>query len=189
MVCLCSYAYIQITEEVSKSLVAMKEILYGTNEKEPQTEAVAQLAQELYNSGLLSTLIADLRLIDFEVRLKAFSNMKCGECPHIWITQKKFCSQTRSQQHRNLHSSQVMAGVWVQHAGGRTWCINSTAQITWFCFQHISTGDCPFYKKLSNLILSLSHATNVINTPTDSAALLDSFGHYQMILPGGVCPL
>ncbi|KAM7399705.1 hypothetical protein PAMP_018953 [Pampus punctatissimus] len=55
------------TEEVSKSLVAMKEILYGTNEKEPQTEAVAQLAQELYNSGLLSTLIADLQLIDFEL--------------------------------------------------------------------------------------------------------------------------
>lgn len=64
-VCVC----IQATEEVSKSLVAMKEILYGTNEKEPQTEAVAQLAQELYNSGLLSTLIADLQLIDFEVRL------------------------------------------------------------------------------------------------------------------------
>ncbi|XDB47494.1 hypothetical protein AB1E18_001092 [Capra hircus] len=54
------------TEEVSKNLVAMKEILYGTNEKEPQTEAVAQLAQELYNSGLLSTLVADLQLIDFE---------------------------------------------------------------------------------------------------------------------------
>lgn len=63
--CVC---VIQATEEVSKSLVAMKEILYGTNEKEPQTEAVAQLAQELYNSGLLSTLIADLQLIDFEVR-------------------------------------------------------------------------------------------------------------------------
>ncbi|XP_043925975.1 calcium-binding protein 39 [Protopterus annectens] len=57
------------TEEVSKNLVAMKEILYGTNEKEPQTEAVAQLAQELYNSGLLSTLIADLQLIDFEKKL------------------------------------------------------------------------------------------------------------------------
>uniref|UniRef100_A0A673LHY6 Calcium binding protein 39 n=1 Tax=Sinocyclocheilus rhinocerous TaxID=307959 RepID=A0A673LHY6_9TELE len=55
------------SEEVSKSLLAMKEILYGTNEKEPQTEAVAQLAQELYNSGLLSTLVADLQLIDFEV--------------------------------------------------------------------------------------------------------------------------
>ncbi|XP_028650215.1 calcium-binding protein 39 isoform X1 [Erpetoichthys calabaricus] len=59
-------AVLSATEEVSKNLVAMKEILYGTNEKEPQTEAVAQLAQELYNSGLLSTLIADLQLIDFE---------------------------------------------------------------------------------------------------------------------------
>lgn len=59
----------QASEEVSKSLLAMKEILYGTNEKEPQTEAVAQLAQELYNSGLLSTLVADLQLIDFEVLL------------------------------------------------------------------------------------------------------------------------
>lgn len=67
---------IQATEEVSKSLVAMKEILYGTNEKEPQTEAVAQLAQELYNSGLLSTLIADLQLIDFEVRLGSFIGVR-----------------------------------------------------------------------------------------------------------------
>lgn len=67
-VCVYYLYLIQATEEVSKSLVAMKEILYGTNEKEPQTEAVAQLAQELYNSGLLSTLIADLQLIDFEVK-------------------------------------------------------------------------------------------------------------------------
>ncbi|CAK6442876.1 unnamed protein product [Pipistrellus nathusii] len=54
------------SEEVSKSLQAMKEILCGTNDKEPPTEAVAQLAQELYNSGLLVTLVADLQLIDFE---------------------------------------------------------------------------------------------------------------------------
>ena len=74
MVCLSAFmfVFIQAAEEVSKSLVAMKEILYGTNEKEPQTEAVAQLAQELYNSGLLITLIADLQLIDFEVRLLCF---------------------------------------------------------------------------------------------------------------------
>ncbi|XP_040269344.1 calcium-binding protein 39-like, partial [Bufo bufo] len=54
------------SEEVSKNLVAMKEILYGKNEKEPRMEAVAQLAQELYSSGLLGTLVADLQLIDFE---------------------------------------------------------------------------------------------------------------------------
>nr|XP_021142494.1 calcium-binding protein 39-like isoform X3 [Columba livia] len=44
----------------------MKEILCGTADKEPPTEVVAQLAQELYNSGLLVTLIANLQLIDFE---------------------------------------------------------------------------------------------------------------------------
>ncbi|NWY01814.1 CB39L protein, partial [Nothoprocta ornata] len=54
------------SEEVSKSLQAMKEILCGTTDKEPPTELVAQLAQELYNSGLLVTLIANLQLIDFE---------------------------------------------------------------------------------------------------------------------------
>lgn len=45
----------------------MKEILYGSNDKEPHTETVAQLAQELYNSGLLITLVENLQLIDFEV--------------------------------------------------------------------------------------------------------------------------
>ncbi|XP_072259700.1 calcium-binding protein 39-like [Pyxicephalus adspersus] len=54
------------SEEVSKSLQATKEILCGTGDKEPQTETVAQLAQELYNSGLLVTLITNLHLIDFE---------------------------------------------------------------------------------------------------------------------------
>ncbi|XP_048458776.1 calcium-binding protein 39-like [Rhincodon typus] len=54
------------SEEVSKCLLTMKEILCGTNDKEPQTETVAQLAQELYNSGLLISLIAHLQLIDFE---------------------------------------------------------------------------------------------------------------------------
>ncbi|MGH0125043.1 UNVERIFIED_CONTAM: hypothetical protein FKN15_043952 [Acipenser sinensis] len=56
----------EASEEVSKCLVAMKEILYGTNEKDPQTETVAQLAQELYNSGLLLSLVNDLQVIDFE---------------------------------------------------------------------------------------------------------------------------
>lgn len=45
----------------------MKEILYGSNDKEPHTETVAQLAQELYNSGLLIALVENLQVIDFEV--------------------------------------------------------------------------------------------------------------------------
>lgn len=58
----------QASEEVSKCLVSMKEILYGSNDKEPHTETVAQLAQELYNSGLLMALVENLQVIDFEVR-------------------------------------------------------------------------------------------------------------------------
>ena len=59
---------LQASEEVSKCLVSMKEILYGSNDKEPHTETVAQLAQELYNSGLLIALVENLQVIDFEVR-------------------------------------------------------------------------------------------------------------------------
>lgn len=58
---------LQASEEVSKCLVSMKEILYGSNDKEPHTETVAQLAQELYNSGLLISLVENLQVIDFEV--------------------------------------------------------------------------------------------------------------------------
>ncbi|KAM8873218.1 calcium-binding protein 39-like isoform 1-T1 [Synchiropus picturatus] len=56
------------SDEVSKCLVSMKEILYGINDKEPHTETVAQLAQELYNSGLLIMLVENLHLIDFEAK-------------------------------------------------------------------------------------------------------------------------
>lgn len=52
---------------MSKCLLSMKDILYGSSDKEPHTETVAQLAQELYNSGLLITLVENLQLIDFEV--------------------------------------------------------------------------------------------------------------------------
>nr|XP_006633048.1 PREDICTED: calcium-binding protein 39-like [Lepisosteus oculatus] len=56
----------KVVEEVSKSLSQLKEVLCGTSDKEPQTEAVAQLAQELYNTNLLVALVANLQRIDFE---------------------------------------------------------------------------------------------------------------------------
>lgn len=57
----------KVAEEVSKNLASLKEVLSGTGDKEPQTEAVAQLAQELYNTDLLIYLITNLQRIDFEV--------------------------------------------------------------------------------------------------------------------------
>lgn len=54
-------------EDVSKNLVLVKNMLYGTSDQEPQTEIVlAHLAQELYNSNLLFLLIQNLQKIDFE---------------------------------------------------------------------------------------------------------------------------
>lgn len=62
-------------EDVSKSLVSIKNMLYGSNDQnqqqqnESQTDiAVAQLAQEIYNSNLLFTLINNLSKIEFEAK-------------------------------------------------------------------------------------------------------------------------
>ena len=61
---------LQAQEDVSKNLLQIKNMLYGTSDAEPQTDIiVAQLAQELYNSNLLLLLIQNLSRIDFEVRL------------------------------------------------------------------------------------------------------------------------
>jgi hypothetical protein len=61
---------LQAQEDVSKNLLQIKNMLYGTSDAEPQTDIiVAQLAQELYNSNLLLLLIQNLSRIDFEVSL------------------------------------------------------------------------------------------------------------------------
>ncbi|XP_074658027.1 protein Mo25-like [Tubulanus polymorphus] len=54
------------SEEVSKILISMKNILYGINDQAPQADLVAQLSQEMYNHGLLLQLIMNLSKIDFE---------------------------------------------------------------------------------------------------------------------------
>nr|CAG4649382.1 EOG090X07E2 [Scapholeberis mucronata]SVE93658.1 EOG090X07E2 [Scapholeberis mucronata] len=54
-------------EDVSKNLLLIKNMLYGTSDSEPQNDiAVAQLSQELYNSGLLVLLTQNLSRVDFE---------------------------------------------------------------------------------------------------------------------------
>ncbi|XP_036401303.1 calcium-binding protein 39-like [Megalops cyprinoides] len=83
------------SEEVSKCLVAMKEILYGTNDKEPHTETVAQLAQELYNSGLLILLVENLQVIDFEGKkdvCQIFNNILRRQIGTRSPTVEYFCS-------------------------------------------------------------------------------------------------
>ncbi|OZC05289.1 Calcium-binding protein 39 family protein [Onchocerca flexuosa] len=58
----------KVAEEVSKSLQAIKGIIYGQESQEPNMEQVAQLAQEAYNSSILPMLIQNLVKLDFEAK-------------------------------------------------------------------------------------------------------------------------
>lgn len=78
----------QATEEVSKNLASLKEILSGTGDKEPQTEAVAQLAQEFYNTDALILLVANLQKVDFEVGL----HISASFALKIWSRNLSFTS-------------------------------------------------------------------------------------------------
>ena len=61
------YLFSQAQEDVSKNLVGMKTILYGTGDQDPQTELVGQLAHTMYDNSLLLSLITNLPYLDFEV--------------------------------------------------------------------------------------------------------------------------
>lgn len=51
---------------MTKCLSGIKNILYGTNDQDPQTELIAQLAQEIYNSNLIKIMIDNIIRVDFE---------------------------------------------------------------------------------------------------------------------------
>ncbi len=55
-----------MAEDVSKCLAGIKNILYGTNDQEPQTELIAQLAQEIYNANLIKIMIDNINRVEFE---------------------------------------------------------------------------------------------------------------------------
>ena len=51
---------------MTKCLSGIKYILYGTNDQDPQTEVIAQRAQEIYNSKLIKIMIDNIIRVDFE---------------------------------------------------------------------------------------------------------------------------
>jgi len=53
-------------EEVSKQLVNMTTLLFGSESEQQSDVVLAQLSQEMYNSGLLLLLLRNLHRIDFE---------------------------------------------------------------------------------------------------------------------------
>jgi calcium binding protein 39 len=58
--------YDKIAEDLTKCITGIKNILYGTNDQEPQTEVIAQLAQEIYNANLIKIMIDNINRVDFE---------------------------------------------------------------------------------------------------------------------------
>ena len=58
----------KLNDEISKTLLLMKSILYGENDSDPSPELVAQLAQEVYNNDILLLLIANIAKFDFEAK-------------------------------------------------------------------------------------------------------------------------
>ena len=51
--------FVQASDDVCKTLAAIKLMLYGTPEQEPQTEHVSQLAMEMYQvSGKFSVFVS-----------------------------------------------------------------------------------------------------------------------------------
>lgn len=53
---------------MNKCLSGIKAILFGTQDQEPQTELIAQLAQEIYNAHLIKIMIDNLSRVDFEAK-------------------------------------------------------------------------------------------------------------------------
>jgi hypothetical protein len=60
-------------------LISLKNMLYGDGDSEPVPELVAQLSQETYNADLLSLLITNMGLFEFEVGCCA---VLCCAVPH-----------------------------------------------------------------------------------------------------------
>lgn len=97
----CCLFTFQVAEEASKNLASLKEVVCGSTDKDPQPEAVAQLAQELYKTDLLISLIANLQKIDFEVgtppgsaQRKAGSNRVCAASLYRERRTRFSCSAT-----------------------------------------------------------------------------------------------
>jgi len=57
---------VQTTEDVSRSLAAIKTTLYGSGGEETSAEMLTQLSQEMCSGHLLQQLIENLGKIDFE---------------------------------------------------------------------------------------------------------------------------
>ena len=68
-------------EDVSKHLVSITGLLVGADTEQQSDIVLAQLSQEMYNSGLLLLLLKNMHRIDFEVDILVTVDLK--DRPHI----------------------------------------------------------------------------------------------------------
>lgn len=68
----------QVNEDISRQLSIVKTLLSGEGDTEPNPDAVAQVANEMYAQDLLSSMVVHLGKFDFEV---CHSSMTVLLCP------------------------------------------------------------------------------------------------------------
>jgi len=65
----------KVNKEISRNLVAMKNIIYGDGGSDPVPELVAQLVQEIYKNDLLLLLVQNIEKFEYEAK---------KDVPHIF---------------------------------------------------------------------------------------------------------
>ncbi len=68
----------QATEEINKSLAAMKAILYGEADHEPDLDTIRSLGEEIETAKLGCAMVQSIELLEFEARkdvVQIFSNL------------------------------------------------------------------------------------------------------------------
>ncbi|KAI8889049.1 calcium-binding protein 39 [Backusella circina FSU 941] len=83
------------TDEISKYLAMIKNMLYGDDDHEPSTEQVAQLAQEVYRTDLLYLLVLNVQKFEFEARkdvAQIFNNLLRRQIGTRWPTVEYLCA-------------------------------------------------------------------------------------------------
>ncbi|KAI8884681.1 Mo25-like protein [Backusella circina FSU 941] len=84
------------TEDISKYLVLMKNILYGEDDHEPNPELVVQLAQEVYRTDLLQALVLNIQKFEFEAKkdvAQIFNNLLRRQIGSRWPTVEHLCAR------------------------------------------------------------------------------------------------
>ena len=61
-----SLFFSQAQEDLSRQLTNMKQLLFGNDSEQQSDIVLAQLSQEMYNTGLILALLRNLHRIDFE---------------------------------------------------------------------------------------------------------------------------